>query len=183
MRWHYVNHMKTSFLTLAMSESSSWLCEKLKSIKGQHGGEAGKHWMKTEETYKSETEGIWQCDDDDDDIDDNEDDDDDEDLFAEVSGVRSRTLCRSLTSQGQADLASVPIIIVIIVLIIMRILRTIRLMMIMFMIMVAMLVLAPKYDHCDDQTCGHSLYKACQLKRGESCYHTGALCLWWYVAI
>ena len=34
-----------------------------------------------------------------------DDDDDDDDLFAEVSGVRSRTLCRSLTSQGQPDFA------------------------------------------------------------------------------
>ena len=49
-------------------------------------------------------------DNDDDDDDDNgynndDDDDDDDDLFAEVSGVRSRTLCRSLTSQGQPDFA------------------------------------------------------------------------------
>ena len=48
-------------------------------------------------------------DDDDDDNgynnDDDDDDDDDDDLFAEVSGVRSRTLCRSLTSQGQPDFA------------------------------------------------------------------------------
>ena len=47
---------------------------------------------------------------DDDDVDDddngyNNDDDDNDDLFAEVSGVRSRTLCRSLTSQGQPDFA------------------------------------------------------------------------------
>ena len=57
------------------------------------------------------------CDQDHDDNDDNDDndddngynndddDDDDDDLFAEVSGVRSRTLCRSLTSQGQPDFA------------------------------------------------------------------------------
>ena len=49
---------------------------------------------------------------DDDDVDDDDNgynnddnDDDDDDLFAEVSGVRSRTLCRSLTSQGQPDFA------------------------------------------------------------------------------
>ena len=50
--------------------------------------------------------------------DDEDDDDKDEDLFAEVSGVRSRTLCRSLTFQGQPDLAGVVIIVVIIVIIV-----------------------------------------------------------------
>ena len=50
--------------------------------------------------------------------DDEDDDDKNEDLFAEVSGVRSRTLCRSLTFQGQPDLAGVVIIVVIIIVII-----------------------------------------------------------------
>ena len=50
--------------------------------------------------------------------DDEDDDDKTEDLFAEVSGVRSRTLCRSLTFQGQPDLAGVVIIVVIIIVII-----------------------------------------------------------------
>ena len=50
--------------------------------------------------------------------DDEDDDDKNEDLFAEVSGVRSRTLCRSLTFQGQPDLAGVVIIVVIIVIIV-----------------------------------------------------------------
>ena len=50
--------------------------------------------------------------------DDEDDDDKTEDLFAEVSGVRSRTLCRSLTFQGQPDLAGVVIIVVIIVIIV-----------------------------------------------------------------
>ena len=73
-----------------MSVSYSWLCEKFKSVKGQHGGEAGKHWMKTEETYKAEIEGIWQCDDDNDDEENycnDENDDDKEDLFTEISTV------------------------------------------------------------------------------------------------
>ena len=54
-------------------------------------GEAGKHWMKTEETYKAEIEGIWhQCDDDNDDEENycnDENDDDKEDLFTEISTV------------------------------------------------------------------------------------------------
>ena len=52
------------------------------------------------------------------DDDDHEGNGDNEDFLQEISGVRSRTLCRSLTFQGQPDLAGVVIIVVIIVIIV-----------------------------------------------------------------